>query len=130
MDRKTIEKMRKIEQQLMAAKQEAINEICGDVGKECMEGVTPVKAGISAFTVSMSAVKASGCWNLSPHYYSPASQAETVRRKLTSASKSGGMDGMMNAIQDMVDRKSVVVDHQTYALNPRTVSVLKETLAI
>jgi len=127
MKKEEMDKILEIERKLAEAKNGMVKEIASDVGNQTMDGVNRI--GKNAFTVSFSAIDASDGFILSPDYYSSDSQAQLVKNRLKNAAKNGGMENILKAIEEMVEKKSVVVNKKSYRLNPCTVSVLDGVLA-
>lgn len=98
-------------------------EICQAIEARTMEGVEQVKSELNIAIVRFSAIKASNGFNLSPGYYLPKSQAEQVRRKLKPAVS---MTDLLERIEEMCQKKCVVIGREIYQLNPNTLSVLAE----
>ena len=126
MKKEEMDKILEIERKLTEAKNGMVEGIADDIGRQTMDGVIALG---KAFTVSFSAINASDGFILSPDYYSSESQAMLVKSWLKNAAKNGGMENILKAIVEMVEKKSVVVNKESYRLNPSTVSVLARVLA-
>lgn len=127
MKKEEMDKILEIERKLTEAKNGMVEGIADDIGRQTMDGVNSI--GKKAFTVSFSAINASDEFILSPDYYSSDSQAMLVKNRLKNAAKNGGMENILKAIVEMVEKKSVVINKESYRLNPSTVSVLAGVLA-
>lgn len=116
---KIIAEEEKIRQEINTLKE----EICLEIEARTMEGVTFVKSELNIAIIRFRTIQESNRMNLSPDYYLPKSQAELVRRKLKSATY---MKDFVAYITEMYQKKCVTIGHESYSLNPVTLSVLEE----
>lgn len=104
-----------------------VDEVCDAVlHADPVNGVTvPKDSGIRCAIVDLSAVRQAKQMCISPEYYIPESQADIVRRKLSSAKT---VTMAVSRMAAMVADGYAMLNNTKYPLNPHTVAVLETYL--
>lgn len=84
-------------------------------------GVKQICESPSCFTIKYSDISRN---NLSAEFYDADTQARLVERALQAPAKANSASGIAEKIRELLDKKSVVIDKTTYALNDTTLGVL------
>ncbi len=89
-------------------------------------GVKQICESPSCFTIKYSDISRH---NLSAEFYDADAQAKLVERALQAPAKANSVSGIAEKIRELLDKKSVVIDKTTYALNDTTLGVLADAYA-
>ena len=105
---------------------DSLDALLKEIQSATMDGVKTYESESVKYSIVKYSTLMSNDLVMSPMYYMPSEQAKLIQQKLKKPTEEVNMASFKKDIMEMLDKKSVTINKQSFRLNPNTLKVLKD----